>query len=1130
MAEAVQETKTSLSEYRKIKTKTSTRKWLETRFPFLFDINSLFYFGLFMFVVAFAWCGYTFFFNGAAAIYGWDYSSQYVSMSYTFWDNWHELFTTGHFPMYSTNTYLGTDNIGSNSYYGLFDPFLLWTFIFPRNWMPQLFVFASMAKGVFSAFALRAYLKYMGISEKSSRVGAAAFAFCGYINFMVGFPSFMSMACTVPLILLGIEFVIKEQKPLCLVISIFLLGIISFFFLIVLCVWGVLYAMWRYFWTIKSRDVAKNFAVIGMGVASFAAGIMMSAPILLPSLRETMLSGRTASGGMAYLGVLISSIKSFDIKTFFKYMFMPVGGNTGRELQGLFGFFYPTCNYLWLPLAKGTMNGGSYTYDSWTASLFCYTPITILMFCSLIRSARKKQFQSLIVFALCSYLLLTNFAYYFFFCFSGDGYGRWYIVLVPSIIYLAAKELDEIKDTPRWELPMGSLLTLALTFMTWVLAVKLLKNKTISYIPVDGYSKNEYFIPAEVDWDGVKRTLLWLVYYQMGMVVVESLVIIFMSKKNILHQALFGFIALETAISGNLSFIYGYSSDVKWFNGGLPYVTTSTSTFKQLEKQEGGYYRMYSDSDFESNMGMALGYNNASTFHSLFNYDVADLTRYSYMTNNEYTRKDVYGQNIIGKSWSGYYNNKRFGFDTAMGYQYYAIENEQYYHYNDYRPNVPFGSEVVLKNDTWTIYKNPYASAIPLGHAVDSIYAENLVDEADVRNTSDWFHGFGSGGSATSELLRNEQVYLDGAIFEDDDITNVYNELKEKNPSADPVAVAPDRAIYSAGLSTALFKKKYIETSHSDGKYYGFFMHLSDDESYSPSAFLSDPAATDPSQIASSKLISAVNDSYDWSTPVLRSYGKVVLYPQSGYGNYFNISKNGSYFVIDFTGASYLDSELYGLCEAPRIYFVGDRYDDPDNPDLVTESDTILAYEYKSVRNWKNNHVNTSGGVFGFYPEGRVKYIVCCFKGDGNTRLGKFNLYYETRDRLEDSIAKYLTSDYNLTDVTYKTDKFTFKSSFPKGKVVTTNIGYDAGWKLVAKNVATGVTSTPNVYRANGGVVSFVASAGEYEYTLKYTTPYLKEGFVIFLGGFSMLAVYEGITLAIKHKKKTRPEEEPASL
>ena len=238
---------------RRKKSDLTMKEWVRKYLPFLFDINSLFYYVCIIFVMGLLWAGYAFLNNKGAALYGWDYSSQYVSMSYNFWDTWHKFFRTGAFEFYSTGTYLGTDNIGSNSYYGLFDPFLVVSFIFPRAWQPQLFVIMSIVKGICGALALRAYLKYLGISERSARVGATAYAFCGYLNFMVGFPSFMSVSCTVPLVMLGVEKVLKEEKPAVLALSVFLLGIISFFFLVVVCVWGVLYAIWRYFWTILLR-------------------------------------------------------------------------------------------------------------------------------------------------------------------------------------------------------------------------------------------------------------------------------------------------------------------------------------------------------------------------------------------------------------------------------------------------------------------------------------------------------------------------------------------------------------------------------------------------------------------------------------------------------------------------------------------------------------------------------------------------------------------------------------------------------------------------------------------------------------------------------------------------------------
>ena len=64
-----------------------------------------------------------------------------------------------------------------------------------------------------SVFFMRAYLKNMGVSESASRIGAVALGFSGFMNFMVGFPNVTSAVVYVPLMLLGIEKVIKERKP-----------------------------------------------------------------------------------------------------------------------------------------------------------------------------------------------------------------------------------------------------------------------------------------------------------------------------------------------------------------------------------------------------------------------------------------------------------------------------------------------------------------------------------------------------------------------------------------------------------------------------------------------------------------------------------------------------------------------------------------------------------------------------------------------------------------------------------------------------------------------------------------------------------------------------------------------------
>jgi hypothetical protein len=49
------------------------------------------------------------------------FTGDYVTQQYAFYtngyDDWWHFFKTGEFVLYDTNTYLGADNIGSNSFY-----------------------------------------------------------------------------------------------------------------------------------------------------------------------------------------------------------------------------------------------------------------------------------------------------------------------------------------------------------------------------------------------------------------------------------------------------------------------------------------------------------------------------------------------------------------------------------------------------------------------------------------------------------------------------------------------------------------------------------------------------------------------------------------------------------------------------------------------------------------------------------------------------------------------------------------------------------------------------------------------------------------------------------------------------
>jgi uncharacterized membrane protein YfhO len=1071
----------TLAELRTQEQKASFSERAHKKTPWLFNWKSLFYFFLFVFFLGICWMAYSLFNNSLTQLYGWDYTWQYIDFTYEYYDTWHNFFKTGYFQLYSTGTFLGSDAIGSNSYYGLFDPFLFICYIFPRAWIPQTFATATIVKVAVSALTMRLYLRYMGCQETTSRLGAVAYAFCGYMNFFVGYPSFVSMCFTLPLVLLGIEKIIRERKPSYLIWGLFFLGIISFFFLVVICVWGVLYALFRFIVTCKSRNAKENWAVIGLGIAGFAIGIMLSAWTLLPSLRESTLSGRTTSIGSLYAARIVAALKTFDLKSFFGLMFSEVGGNNAREIQPLTAFFFPTCNYLWSPLMQGTTSNH---YDSWTSSLFCYTPFVILFFTALVSSARRKKISHLVAFGLCCYLLFTNFAYYFFYAFTGDGYGRWYIVLIPEIIYYGAQELDSLKEEPKWVLPVGSFVSLFLTVLTWILVVLVVKDHSFASAGFT-YVQPSYNVPGYVTDSGQTYSCLWMVYYQIGLVLLESVVMFYFQNKKYFWSILLGLVSVELIVCGNCSFAYGSSwSFQNSFDGGVKTSASLVEDFQTVSSQDSSYFRSYIDTQDSINGQNHYGFNGTSTFHSLYNFDVMQLAHYSHLTNNYTGATSIYSSSYYSVSWSAYYGNKRFGFDTAANMKYYVIQKDPYGNdeYNNVADNVPFGSTVVAggKENGYYVYKNPNitdvsnsdSSASMIGHAVDSSYLYQ-AGTSTVHNEDNFYTQCASHSSTSDkEIIRNEGIYLNGAIIKNSDVDSLTSE---------GFSVQDTVPVYStvSGMKSVDYSGRKITTNY-------LYYHATE----GPAAF-----ATDSSTVTAS--VSATSGEYT------TDYDKFVYYPAgSAFGqSYFNTDPNGAYFLMSYKGPN------------TRIYMIGDTFDSNGN---LLKTNQLLCYEYKMIRNYNaasGNGDTWGNALFGFYPRGRVRYIVFCAMPSD---------YVLTTTTLPSDIRLYMMerSDYDtqlkkiqggaLTNVQHWTDNFTCESNYSEKKLVVTALGYDEGWRVLATD-ENGKQTQLKTYKLDGGFVGFVAPAGKTKYHLFFQTKYLKEGALLAMAGFGMYILFEGI-------------------
>ncbi len=1110
------ETTVKLSSLRK----TTFGQFMREKLPFLFNIRSLFYFFWLVFFIGMAWMAYGLVNNSFTQFYPWtDYFGQYVTMTFYYHDVWHGFFKTGYFELYSANTYLGSDNIGSNSYYGLFDPFLFICYLFPRSWVPQTFALATMVKGAVGAMAMRAYLKYMGVSESTARVGALAFAFNGWVNYFVGFPSFVSSAFTFPLILLGVEKVIKERKPMTLVMGLFLLGIISFFFLVVACVWGVIYALWRYFWTIKKRTAKENILAIVLGVGGFAIGILLSAWTLLPSVRESALSGRTSSIGKGYLDAILAAFKDKDFGTVLGYLFEPVGRNPIREMQALQAFFYPTIGYIELPLAGSG-------YDSWTSNAFIYTPLVILFFIAFVNSIRNKKIGEIIAVLLCAYLMLTNLAYYMFYAFTGDGYGRWFIVLVPCAIYYACRELDHIKEEKKWVIFTGAFIALALAMTTWILTIIFVQDQHYDEWFDPYWPSALTYVPYQIkDRNGIIRSCLWIVFYQLGMDFIVGMVIFFMKKHKHLNKVLFGIIAVETVLWGNMSFVYKGTWNFYWWNGGPEVRNTLTQYGENVMEDDPGYYRTYYDDIRDRNSPYIWHTNGCSTFHSLFNYDAAQLSCYIGANRPMEYRGDkyAYGEPYTSKSWSAYYGHKRFGTDLALSMKYYAIALERYGKWEGVADNVPWGSELVYgdkEKSPYRLYKNPYVEKMKLGHAVDHIYRRNVKE--NTFNQGDDFLTLSSSGymaGTAKELLRNDEVLMTGAILEDADA----DALLAENPSFTLDTPNEGNTLFTpVGYVGQIYECKTPTPTSNRFEWWGtaqgregpgYFADII--EKGAPSTFHTEEDGDQTRYIDSKgNYVTTKNGYVQGKEFKYTGDSDVVALTPTGGAKYFNDDWSGACFSIDYN----LRNNKYKT----RVYMIGDRM--KENGEI--EENVLLSYEYWALDNIIGYRISGSynNDVFQMYPEGRVKYI--CFNAKpSDFTQGTFPSYVyihkSERSTLEGAFNVISDDAHNLTNVTYDKNKFTFESNFPTTKVVTTSVGYDAGWSVKATDEQGNVTY-PKMLKVNGGLVGFVAPAGKITYELTYLTPYLKVGAFASSAAWFVIAGYSMVSFTLEVKKKRK--------
>ena len=134
------------------------------------------------------------------------------------------------------------------------------------------------------AFSWLCFYTKRNCSRYAVLAGAVIYAFCFWGLWNANrHPYFLNPMVYFPLIILGVEKILKKEKPYILIVSVFLASISNFYFFYILAVLTVIYVLIRLI-LIYKKDIRNIFmTLLRIGLPAIL-GTLMGAVIVLPVL------------------------------------------------------------------------------------------------------------------------------------------------------------------------------------------------------------------------------------------------------------------------------------------------------------------------------------------------------------------------------------------------------------------------------------------------------------------------------------------------------------------------------------------------------------------------------------------------------------------------------------------------------------------------------------------------------------------------------------------------------------------------------------------------------------------------------------------------------------------------------
>lgn len=193
-----------------------------------------------------------------------------------------------------------TGALGSNSFalliFHVLSPFSLVTVLFPKEYITEASTLMFLLKIPFSAFTMSFLLRHkFKKSDYTVVIFSAMFAFCGFVMAYFWSYPWIDVIFALPLVMLGIDRLVKEEKKLLYCLSLAYAIYAYFYMAFFLCIFAVIYfaAMCILEETYKDKKLLlkriRSFAVFSL-LAGFVTAII-NIPVIMTLLQTPYLGG-----------------------------------------------------------------------------------------------------------------------------------------------------------------------------------------------------------------------------------------------------------------------------------------------------------------------------------------------------------------------------------------------------------------------------------------------------------------------------------------------------------------------------------------------------------------------------------------------------------------------------------------------------------------------------------------------------------------------------------------------------------------------------------------------------------------------------------------------------------------------